>query len=75
MRLNGTYGDHIISDAISQIYNVYIQVISSLGPQATVNINQENGRQAIVLEHYAEGQGDHYVCLRVTPNFDCSEYE
>ena len=75
MRLNGTCGGHIILDAISRIYNVYIQVISSLGPQATVSINQENGRQTIVLEHYAEGQGDHYVCLRVTPNFDCSEYE
>ena len=75
MRLNGTYGDHIILDAISRMYNVYIQVISSLGPKATVNINQENGRQTIVLEHYTEGQGDHYVCLRVMSNFDCSEYE
>ena len=75
MRLNGTYGDHIILDAISRMYNVYIQVIFSLGRQATVNINQENGRQTIVLEHYTEGQGDHYVCLRVMSNFDCSEYE
>ena len=57
------------------MYNIHIQVISSLGPQATVNINKENGRQAMVLGHYAEGQGHHYVCLRFTPNFDCSEYE
>ena len=29
----------------------------------------------MVFGHYAEGQGYHYVCLRCTPNFDCSEYE
>ena len=75
MRLNGTYGDHITLDATSRMYNVHIQVISSLGLQATVNINQENGQQTTVLRYYAEGQGDHYVCLRSTPNFDCSEYE
>ena len=75
MRLNGTYGDHITLDATSRMYNVHIQVISSLGLQATVNINQENGQQTTVLRYYAEGHGDHYVCLRSTPNFDCSEYE
>ena len=73
--LNGRYGDHIILDVISRMYNVCIQVISSLGPQATVNINQENRRQAMVVRHYAERQGDHYVCLRSTPNFDSSEQE
>ena len=52
-----------------------MQVISSLGPQATVNINQENGRQTMVLGHYTEEQGDHYVCLRFPPSSDCSEYE
>ena len=49
IRLNGTYGDHITLDAISLMYNVCIQVISSLGPQATVKINQENGPQAMVM--------------------------
>ena len=29
----------------------------------------------MVLGHYTEGQSDHYVCLRSTPNFECSEYE
>ena len=75
MCLNGTYGDHIALDVISRMYNVHIQVMSSLGPQVTVNINQENGRQTVVLGHYAEEQRDHHVCLRSTPNFDCSEYE
>ena len=75
MQLNETYGDHITSDAISRMYNVRIQVISSLGPQAGVNINQENGQHTMVLGHYAEEQGDHYVCLRSTSNFGCSEYE
>ena len=45
MRLNGKFGDHITLDAISRMYNLHIQGISSLRPQATVNINQENGRQ------------------------------
>ena len=75
MRLNGTFGDHVTLDAILRMYNVHIQAISSLGPQATVNINQENGIEAMVLGHYAEGQGDNYICLRSTPNFNCSEYE
>ena len=52
-----------------------MQVISSLGPQATVNINEENGRQTMVLGHYTKEQGDHYVCLRFPPSSDCSEYE
>ena len=75
MRLNGTYGDHTSLAAISRMYNVHIYVIFSLGLQTTVNINQENRRQTMVLEYYAEGQSDHYVCLRSTPNFDCSECE
>ena len=75
MRLNGTYGNCITLYAISRMHKVQMQVMSSLGPQATVNISQENGRQRIVLGHYAEWQGDHYVCLRSTPNFDGSEYE
>ena len=29
----------------------------------------------MVLGHYAEGQGDHYVCLRCALNFDCSEQQ
>ena len=29
----------------------------------------------MVLRHYTKVQGDHYICLRSTPNFDCSEYQ
>ena len=58
MCLNGIYGDHITLDTISRMYNVHIQVISSLAPQAAVNINQENGQQTMVFGLYAEGQGD-----------------
>ena len=37
----------------------------SLGPQAAVDINPGNTQQqTLILGHYAEGQGDHYVCLR-----------
>ena len=43
IRLNGTHSDHITLDSISRINNVHIQIISSLGLQVTVNMNQENG--------------------------------
>ena len=43
----------------------YVRVILSLGPQATIDINPGNTQQQIlVLVHYAEGQGNHYVCVR-----------
>ena len=74
MHLNGTYGDHITLDLISQMYNVHIQVISLLGLQATININQQTGWQTMVLGHFVEGQGDH-ICWRSMPNFGCSEYK
>ena len=43
IRLNGTHSDHITLNSISRINNVHIQIISSLGLQVTVNMNQENG--------------------------------
>ena len=43
IRLNGTHSDHITLESISRINNVHIQIISSLGLQVTVNMNQENG--------------------------------
>ena len=43
IRLNGTHSDHITLDSILRINNVHIQIISSLGLQVTVNMNQENG--------------------------------
>ena len=61
MHLNGTYGDHITLDLISQMYNVHIQVMSLLGLQATININQQTGWQTMVLGHFVKGQGDH-IC-------------
>ena len=54
IRLNGTHSDHITLDSISRINNVHIQIISSLGLQVTVNMNQENGWHTMVLGHYAE---------------------
>ena len=54
---------------------LHMQVIYSFGPEAAVNVNQEKERQTMILGHYAEGNCDHYVCLRSAPNFDCSEYE
>ena len=50
---------------MAHLYNVCIQVISSLEPGAAVDINPGNTQQqTLILGHYTEGQGDHYVCLR-----------
>ena len=59
-----TYGDQITLNAVAHLYNVCIRVISSLGPQAAVDINPGNTQQqTLILGYYAEGQDDHYVCL------------
>ena len=57
IRLNWIYGDHITLDAISRVYNVHANVISSLGRQATVNINQERGRQKWFWGIMQKGKG------------------
>ena len=60
-----TYGVQITLNAMAHLYNVCIRVISSLGAQAAVDINPGNTQQqTLILGHYAESQGDHYVCLR-----------
>ena len=67
MSQQGTYGDHITLQRASELFNVQVLVISTLGPDATTliapsNIYDEN-LPLVVLGHIAEGQGDHYVSL------------
>ena len=65
METDGTYGDEITLRAISNIFNVRIIVVSTLGQRGRVEILPENaipfGR--IILGHFAEGHGDHYAVL------------
>ena len=71
MNKDGTYGDHIYTlQAASNIFNVQISVHSSLGVEATTMISPftEVGVTNFNLGHFAEGQGEHYVCLEVEEN-------
>lgn len=65
MAEDGTYGDEITLHAISNMFDVQITIVSSLGQEGRVEILPENtipfGR--IILGHFAEGHGDHYIAL------------
>ena len=65
MATDGTYGDELILCVASNIYDVDITLLSSLGHEGQLEINptefQSFGR--IVLSHFAEGYGKHYVGL------------
>ena len=67
MNKDGTYGDQITLQAASNIFNVQITVHSSLGVEATTMISPftQVGVTNFNLGHFAEGQGEHYVCLEV----------
>ena len=70
MNKDGTYGDHITLQAASNIFSAQITVHSSLGVEATTMISPftEVGVTNFNLGHFAEGQGEHYVCLEVEEN-------
>ena len=62
------YGDQITLQAISQLFNIQILIVSTLNDGTTLIsstgepvLNQS--LPLIVLGHYAEGQGEHFVAL------------
>ena len=55
MAQDGEYGDQITLQVAAETFNIEILVVSSLGPHATAVIAQ--------LGHFAEGDGEHYVCV------------
>ena len=70
MEQDETYGDQITSQAFSNIYNIQICVLSTLGVGADVDIQPQvdssdnvQNYQQVFLGHCAEGQGEHYVAL------------
>ena len=65
MQINGTYGDEITLRAISNILNVEIIIVSTLGQEGRVKTVPENTNSfvRITLGHFAEGHGEHYVTL------------
>ena len=66
MDIEGTYGDELTLRACENISNIEIEIVSTLGNDDWVSINQENSNRLgqITLRHFAEGQGDHYVCIQ-----------
>ena len=72
MARNGTYGDQITLQAVVDLYNIEIVVVSTLGPDATVVISPSFSTPTarVQLGHYAENHGEHYICVegRVLPS-------
>ena len=66
MDIKGTYGDELILRAFANIFIIEIEIVSTLGNDGRVSINQENSNPLgrITLGHFAEDQVDHYVCLQ-----------
>ena len=66
MDIERTYGDELTLRAFANIFNIEIEIVSTLGNGSWVSINPENSNPLgwFILGHFAEGQGDHYVCLQ-----------
>ena len=62
MATDGTYGDHLTLRAASNIYNVEITLVSSLGNEGQLGINPTEFQsfERIVLGHFAEAYREHY---------------
>ena len=59
------YGDLITLQAAAEIFNIEIISVSSLGPDATAVIAPTSTipMAQIQLGHFAEGRGEHYMCV------------
>ena len=66
MNIEGTYEDELTLRAFANMFNIEIEIVSTLSNDGRASINPENlntlGR--ITLGHFAEGQGGCYVCLQ-----------
>ena len=62
---DGKFGDEITLRAMSEIFNVEFEVISTLGPAARQIITPHNSvaMTRLHLGHFAENEGTHYVAL------------
>ena len=62
MATDGTYGDDLTLRAASNIYNVKITLVSSLGNESQLGINPTEFQsfERIVLGHFAEAYREHY---------------
>ena len=60
------YGDELTLRAFTNIFNIEIEIISTLDNDSRVSINPENLNPLgwSTLGHFSAGQGNHYVCLQ-----------
>lgn len=67
MGRDGTYDDEIILCAID---NIFDRVVSTLAQQGLVHFRPEDSEplSRVILGHFTEGQGFHYVVLEVKFN-------
>ena len=67
MSHKGAYGDHISLQAMGNVYNEKLVVISSLGPDVQKIISPQNSKPIapFTLAHFPENDGIQNVCLRV----------
>ena len=65
MTKDGTYGDQITLQAAADMYNIEILAVSTVGPDATTLIAPPSSipTTRFQLGHYAEGHGEHYICI------------
>ena len=64
-RNSGAYGDELTSIAVTELFNVEIDIVSSIGIQGFKRITPHNSMPAhiITLGHFAEDHGMHYVVV------------
>ena len=62
MDTEATYGDELNLRAFANIFNIEIEIVSTLRNDDRVSINPKNSNRLgrITLEHFTESQGDHY---------------
>lgn len=65
MACDGTYGDHLTLQAAAVVFNIQIVIHSTLGTMAELTICPMNSSPiaTFYLGHFAEGAGEHYMCL------------
>ena len=76
MARDGTYGDQITLYAAANLYNIDIQIVSSLGVggQHVFSPSASVSAATVYLGHFAENQGEWYVSLeQVADHSDGSE--
>ena len=66
MAQNSSFGDQITLQAVANLFQIELIIVSSLGPEAQVTISPQNSvpTARFTLGHFAEDEGIHYVCLQ-----------